>query len=44
MQAEREEAVRCYRKAVAVETEGMARDLAQRYLGAPYRGRPRAAS
>ncbi len=44
LQADREEAVRCYRKALAVETEGMARDLAQRYLAAPYRGRPRAAS
>ena len=44
LQGDREEAVRCYRKAVAVEAEGVARDLARRYLEAPYRGRPRAAS
>ncbi len=44
LQGEREEAVRCYRKALAAETEGLARDLARRYLDAPYRGRPRAAS
>jgi tetratricopeptide (TPR) repeat protein len=44
LQGEREEAVRRYRKALAVDTEGIARDLARRYLEAPYRGRPRPAS
>ncbi len=41
LQGDREEAVRRYRKALAVEGEGMAKDLARRYLEEPYRGRPR---
>jgi tetratricopeptide (TPR) repeat protein len=41
LQGDREEALRRYRMALAAETEGLARDLAQRYIEAPYRGRPR---
>jgi tetratricopeptide (TPR) repeat protein len=44
LQGDREEAVRRYRQALAVEKEGLARDLAQRYLENPYRGRDRSAS
>ena len=44
LQAERVEAVRRYRKALAVEGEGIAGDLARRYLEEPYRGRPQPAS
>jgi tetratricopeptide (TPR) repeat protein len=44
LQGDREEAVRCYRKALAVETEGLAKDQARRYLDAPYRGRSHPAS
>jgi tetratricopeptide (TPR) repeat protein len=44
LQGNREEAVRHYRQTLAVETEGLARDLAQQYLETPYRGRSRAAS
>lgn len=44
LQGEREEAVRRYRKALAVEGEGIAKDVARRYLEEPYRGRPRPAS
>lgn len=40
----REEAVRRYRQALAVETESIAKDLARRYLEAPYRGRSRPSS
>jgi tetratricopeptide (TPR) repeat protein len=44
LQGEREEAARRYRKALAVEGEGIAKDVARRYLEEPYRGRPRPAS
>ena len=44
LQGEREEAVRRYRKALAVEGEGTAKDVARRYLDEPYIGRPRPAS
>ena len=44
LQGEREEAVRRYRKALAVEGEGIAKDVARRYLDEPYRGRPQPAS
>lgn len=44
LQGEREEAVRRYRQALAVEKEGLARDLAQRYLETPYRKENRPAS
>ncbi len=44
LQGDREEAVRRYRKALAADSEGPARDAARRYLDAPYRGRPRPAS
>ncbi len=44
LQGDREEAVRRYRKALAEDSEGPARDTARRYLDAPYRGRPRPAS
>jgi len=44
LQGEREEAVRRYRKALAVEGAGIARDVARRYLEEPYRGRPQLAS
>ncbi len=44
LQGDRPEAVRRYRKALAVETEALAQEVARRYLEAPYRGRPRAAS
>ncbi|MBI2562839.1 MAG: tetratricopeptide repeat protein [candidate division NC10 bacterium] len=44
LQGDREEAVRRYRKALAVEAEGIAKDLARRYLETPYRGRTRPAS
>jgi Flp pilus assembly protein TadD len=44
LQGDREEAARRYRKALAVEGEGIAKDLARRYLEDPYRGRPRPAS
>ena len=44
VQGNREEALRRYRQALAVETEGLARDLARRYLDEPYRGRVRPAS
>jgi len=44
LQGNREEAMRCYRKALAVETGGLARDVARRYLEEPYRGRARPAS
>jgi tetratricopeptide (TPR) repeat protein len=40
LQGEREEAVRRYRKALAVEGEGIAKDAARRHLDEPYRGRP----
>jgi tetratricopeptide (TPR) repeat protein len=38
---DREEAVRRYREALAVKTEGVAQDLARQYLETPYRGRSR---
>jgi tetratricopeptide (TPR) repeat protein len=41
VQGNREEALRRYQQALAVETEGLARDLARRYLDEPYRGRAR---
>ncbi|MEK6719023.1 MAG: tetratricopeptide repeat protein [candidate division NC10 bacterium] len=44
LQGDREEAVRRYRKALGVETEGIAKDLARRHLETPYRGRARPAS
>jgi tetratricopeptide (TPR) repeat protein len=44
LQGDREEALRRYRNTLAVETEGIARDLARRYLETPYRGRTRPAS
>lgn len=44
LQGDREEALRRYRKALAVEAEGIAKDLARRYLETPYRGRTRPAS
>ena len=44
LQGNREEALRSYRKALAVEIEGLAMDLARRYLEEPYRGRARPAS
>jgi len=44
LQGEREEAVRRYREALGVQTEGLARDVARRHLETPYRGRPRPAS
>jgi tetratricopeptide (TPR) repeat protein len=36
---DRPEAVRRYRAALEVETDGLARDLARQYLEVPYRGR-----
>ncbi len=44
LQGDRPEAVRRYRKALAVETEALAQEVARRHLEAPYRGRPRTAS
>jgi tetratricopeptide (TPR) repeat protein len=44
LQGERGEAVRRYRKALAVEGEGIAKDAARRHLDEPYRGRPQPAS
>ncbi|MGE5848935.1 MAG: tetratricopeptide repeat protein [Candidatus Methylomirabilota bacterium] len=44
LQGDREEAVRRYRKALAVPTGALAQDVARRYLETPYRGRPRSAS
>ena len=44
LQGNREEALHRYRKALAVESEGLAKDLARRYLEDPYRGRARPAS
>ena len=44
LQGEREEAVRRYRKALAVKGEGVAGDVARRYLEEPYRGRPQPSS
>jgi len=44
LQGDRQEAVRRYHKALAVETEALAQDVARRYLETPYRGRPRSAS
>ena len=44
LQGNREEALRSYRQALAVETEGPAKHLARRYLDDPYRGRARPAS
>jgi tetratricopeptide (TPR) repeat protein len=44
VQGDRQEAVRRYRAALDVETDGVARDLARQYLEVPYRGRQRARS
>jgi tetratricopeptide (TPR) repeat protein len=44
LQGEREEAVRRYRKALAADSEGLAKDTARRYLEEPYRRRPQPAS
>ena len=44
LQGDRHEAVRRYQAALDVETEGLATDLARRYLDAPYRGPLRARS
>jgi tetratricopeptide (TPR) repeat protein len=41
VQGDRDEALRRYRKALAVGSEGAARDLARRYLDSPYRGKVR---
>jgi len=41
LEGNRDEALRRYRKAVAVGSEGLARDLARRYLDTPYRGKNR---
>jgi hypothetical protein len=38
LQDDRPEAVRRYQAALAIETDGMAKDLARRYLETPYRG------
>lgn len=43
-QGNRDEAQRRYRKALAVGSEGPARDLARRYLDTPYRGKDRSPS
>ncbi len=44
LQGDRPEAVRRYEEALAVETDGLAKELARQYLQTPYRGRPRARS
>jgi tetratricopeptide (TPR) repeat protein len=44
LQGDRQEAVRRYQAALAVETDGLAKDLARQYLEVPYRGRLRARS
>jgi tetratricopeptide (TPR) repeat protein len=44
LQGNRDEALRRYREALAVESEGLAKDLARRYLENPYSGKPRPAS
>ena len=44
LQGEREEAVRRYREALATGSDGLAGDMARRYLEEPYRGRPQPAS
>jgi tetratricopeptide (TPR) repeat protein len=44
LQGDRPEAVRRYEAALALETDGLARDLARQYLQTPYRGHPRARS
>jgi tetratricopeptide (TPR) repeat protein len=44
LQGNREEALRRYRKALAVESEGLAKDLARRYIETPYQGKRRPAS
>lgn len=41
LQGDRQEAVRRYRAALTVETDGLAKDLARQYLETPYRGRAR---
>jgi len=41
LQGDRQEAVRRYQAALAVETDGLAKDLARQYLEAPYRARAR---
>lgn len=41
LQGDRSEAVRRYQAALAVETDGLAKDLARQYLEVPYRGRAR---
>jgi tetratricopeptide (TPR) repeat protein len=41
---DRNEAVRRYREALRVQTEGLAKDLARQYLEVPYRGRSRVRS
>jgi len=40
LQGDREEAVRRYQKALAVEADSVAGDVARRHLEVPYRGRP----
>jgi tetratricopeptide (TPR) repeat protein len=44
LRGDREEAMRRYRRALAVDAEGIATDWARRYLEEPYRGRTRPAS
>jgi tetratricopeptide (TPR) repeat protein len=44
LQGDRQEAMRRYRAALDLETDGVAKDLARRYLEVPYRGRLRARS
>jgi hypothetical protein len=41
LQGDRQEAIRRYQAALAVETDGLAKDLARQYLETPYRGRAR---
>ena len=44
LQGQRDEALRRYRKALAVDSEGLAKDLARQYLESPYQGKRRPAS
>lgn len=42
VRGDRREAIRCYRKAVSVESESLAAETARRFLDIPYAGRPKA--
>jgi len=44
LQGQRDEALRRYRKALAVDTEGRAKDLARQHLDRPYQGKRQPAS